>query len=79
MHTKAKFLYLCARITNTRRYETHHYGAGAENLQGVLPDDGRMMLYSFAWIGCIMPADGTGGGATGLSRVLCHAVEHWPA
>lgn len=36
-----------------------------------------MMLYSFAWIGCIMPADGTGGGATGLSRVLCHAVEHW--
>ena len=41
MHTKAKFLYLCARITNTRRYETHHYGAGAENLQGVLPDDGR--------------------------------------
>ena len=20
-----------------------------------------MMLYSFAWIGCIMPADGTGG------------------
>lgn len=41
VHTKAKFLYLCARITNTRRYETHHYGAGAENLQGVLPDDGR--------------------------------------
>ena len=36
-----------------------------------------MMLYSFAWIGCIMPADGTGGGATGLSRVLFHAVEHW--
>ena len=36
-----------------------------------------MMLYSFAWIGCIRPADGTGGGATGLSRVLCHAVEHW--
>lgn len=77
VHTKAKFLYLCARITNTRRYETHHYGAGAENLQGVLPDDGRHDAVLFAWIGCIMPADGTGGGATGLSRVLCHAVEHW--
>ena len=38
---------------------------------------GGMMLYSFAWSGCIRPADGTGGGATGLSRVLCHAVEHW--
>ncbi len=38
---------------------------------------GGMMVYSFAWFGGIMPADGTGGGATGLSRVLCHAVEHW--
>lgn len=34
-----------------------------------------MMLYSFAWIGCIMPVDGTGGGAAGLSLVLCHALE----
>lgn len=38
-----------------------------------------MMLYSFAWIGCIMPADGTGGGATGLSRVLCQPWNIGPA
>lgn len=36
-----------------------------------------MMLYSFAWIGCILPAKGVGGGAAGLSLVLCHAVEEW--
>jgi len=34
-----------------------------------------MMLYSFGWIGCIMPVKGTGGGAAGLSLVLCHALE----
>ena len=34
-----------------------------------------MMLYSFGWIGCIMPARGVGGGAAGLSLVLCHALE----
>ena len=25
-----------------------------------------MMLYSFGWIGCILPVRGTGGGAGGL-------------
>lgn len=35
-----------------------------------------MFLYSFAWIGCILPAKGVGGGAAGLSLVLCQAVEH---
>ncbi len=35
-----------------------------------------MMLYSFAWIGCILPVKGTGGGAAGLSLVLCSALEH---
>ena len=36
-----------------------------------------MIMYSFAWIGCILPAKGVGGGAAGLSLVLCHAVEEW--
>lgn len=36
-----------------------------------------MMVYSFAWIGCIMPADGIGGGAAGLSRVLCQGILEW--
>lgn len=36
-----------------------------------------MLLYSFAWIGCILPAKGVGGGAAGLSLVLCHAIEQW--
>ena len=35
-----------------------------------------MFLYAFGWIGCILPADGMGGGATGLSLVLCTAAEH---
>lgn len=35
-----------------------------------------MMMYSFAWIGCILPVDGTGGGAAGLSLVLCNALSH---
>ncbi|MCM1150872.1 MAG: YitT family protein [Alistipes sp.] len=35
-----------------------------------------MFLYAFGWIGCILPADGMGGGAAGLSLVLCTAVEH---
>ena len=30
-----------------------------------------MIMYSFAWIGCILPAKGVGGGAAGLSLVLC--------
>ncbi len=35
-----------------------------------------MFLYAFGWIGCILPADGMGGGATGLSLVLCTAAQH---
>ncbi|WP_300797387.1 YitT family protein [uncultured Alistipes sp.] len=35
-----------------------------------------MMLYSFGWIGCILPVRGTGGGAAGLSLVVCNALEH---
>ena len=34
-----------------------------------------MFLYAFGWIGCILPADGMGGGAAGLSLVLCKAVS----
>lgn len=35
-----------------------------------------MLLYSFAWVGCIMPVGGTGGGAAGFSLVLCNALEY---
>ncbi len=34
-----------------------------------------MCFYSFGWIGCILPVEGTGGGAAGLSLVLCNALE----
>ena len=34
-----------------------------------------MMMYSFGWIGCVLPANGMGGGAAGLSLVLCTARE----
>ncbi len=35
-----------------------------------------MLCYSFAWIGCVIPADGTGGGATGFSLLLCTALQN---
>lgn len=35
-----------------------------------------ILFYTFAWIACIIPAHGTGGGATGLSLVLCAALEN---
>ena len=31
-----------------------------------------MLLYSFGWVACIIPAGGMGGGATGLSMLLNH-------
>ena len=34
-----------------------------------------MLMYSFGWIGCIPPAGGVGGGAAGLSLVLCNALS----
>ncbi len=34
-----------------------------------------ILFYTFAWIGCILPAHGTGGGATGLSLVITSAVR----
>lgn len=33
-------------------------------------------FFTFAWIGCILPAHATGGGATGLSLVLTEAIRH---
>ncbi len=33
-----------------------------------------MMLYSFAWIGCILPVKGMGGGASGFSQIICTAL-----
>lgn len=35
-----------------------------------------ILFYTFAWIACILPAHGTGGGATGFSLVLCAAVQN---
>ena len=35
-----------------------------------------MMMYSFGWIGCVLPANGMGGGAAGLSLVLCTGLEN---
>lgn len=33
-----------------------------------------MMFYSFGWVACILPNDGTGGGASGLALVLTKAL-----
>lgn len=33
-----------------------------------------MFSYSFGWIGCILPAGGVGGGASGLSIIICRAI-----
>lgn len=35
-----------------------------------------MMIYTFGWVGCIMPARGTGGGAAGLALVLCQGIQN---
>ncbi len=34
-----------------------------------------MFLYAFGWIGCVLPAGGVGGGASGLSIILCTGLE----
>lgn len=34
-----------------------------------------MFIYSFGWIGCVMPVKGIGGGATGLSVILSRLLE----
>lgn len=36
-----------------------------------------MFLYSFGWIGCIVPAGGVGGGAAGFSFILCTALNNF--
>ncbi len=36
-----------------------------------------MFLYSFGWLGCIVPAGGVGGGAAGFSLVLCRALSEF--
>lgn len=36
-----------------------------------------MLLYAFGWIGCILPAGGVGGGASGLSIVVCTALNKY--
>ena len=34
-----------------------------------------VIFYSFAWVGIIMPADGVGGGATGLALLINYATQ----
>lgn len=34
-----------------------------------------MLFYSFGWVACILPNDGTGGGASGLALVLTKALS----
>ena len=34
-----------------------------------------MFLYAFGWVGCVIPAGGMGGGATGLSLLLNQACN----
>ncbi len=36
-----------------------------------------MFCYAFGWIACILPAGGVGGGASGLSIILCTALEKY--
>lgn len=35
-----------------------------------------VFLYSFAWVGVIMPAKGVGGGATGLALIINYATQN---
>ena len=35
-----------------------------------------MFLYAFGWIGCILPVKGVGGGASGLSIIICTALKN---
>ena len=36
-----------------------------------------MFIYSFGWIGCVLPAQGVGGGAAGFSMIICHALNEF--
>ena len=36
-----------------------------------------MFIYSFGWIGCILPAHGVGGGAAGFSMIVCHTLSQY--
>lgn len=36
-----------------------------------------MFCYAFGWIACILPAGGVGGGASGLSIIICTALEKY--
>ena len=35
-----------------------------------------MFIYSFGWIGCVLPAKSTGGAASGLAIVISTALEN---
>ena len=34
-----------------------------------------MFIYAFGWIGCILPANCMGGGASGVSLLIYHAID----
>lgn len=78
MHIKAKFLYLCAVNANSARcMKALTSEVVLRTVKEYFLMALGMMMYSFGWIGCILPVDGTGGGAAGLSLVLCSAVQEW--
>lgn len=76
MPIKANFLYLCTIIAKTpHEMKAITFDQVIKSVKEYFLMSLGMIIYSFAWIGCIMPAKGVGGGATGLSLVLCHALE----
>lgn len=52
------------------------FGSVAEVVKEYVMMTVGILFYTFAWIACVFPAGGTGGGATGLSLVLCAAIEN---
>lgn len=78
MRIKAKLYYLCARIClKLIRFMKITKDSAFKSIKEYVIMTFGAMLYSFAWIACIIPAKGTGGGATGFSLVLATALNEW--
>lgn len=78
MRIKVKLYYLCARIClKLIRFMKITKDSAFKSIKEYVIMTFGAMLYSFAWIACIIPAKGTGGGATGFSLVLATALNEW--
>lgn len=76
MYIKAIFLYLCSgNPLNPSKMKSLTFESFLRIFREYSLMTVGMFVYAFGWIGCILPADGIGGGAAGLSLVLCKAVE----